>query len=363
MTNLYNKHAVLACAGWSWGCHAPEFAPLMAGALVIFYCAWWWWGMKFTKINPPLPPGPLGLPIIGNLPFIKPELHRYFSDLSRIYGPVFKLRMGSVLAIVINSPSLAKEVLKVQDAIFANHDVPAAGVVGTFGGLNILWRPNGPRCNQLRKLVICEIMSKQSLDACTVLRQREVRRMVKEIHGKVSSSVNIYKQLSATALRVMMSTLWGDDPSQDLIEFRKRLDEIIITFAAPNVSDIFPILEQVSWFYGVFESMIKNRRNIRDDEKEKENISKDFMQQLLELHWRGDEKNSLSINEVKALLLLLHIALPQQIEGEGVVALMALGCSANYVGKWDTLWIDVIIGLMRHTRVSVIDHLWLHKQI
>ncbi|PPR84487.1 hypothetical protein GOBAR_AA36225 [Gossypium barbadense] len=222
--------------------------------------------------------------------------------------PSFKLRMGRVLAIVINSPSLANEVLKVQDAIFANRDVPVSSVVGTFGGLNILWRPNGPRFNQLRKLVICEIMSKQSLDACYVLRQREVRRMVKEIHGKVGSSVNIYKQLSATALRVMMSTLWGDDPSQDLIEFRKRLDEIIVTFAARNVSDLFPILapfdlqgieskakEQLSWFYGMME-------------KEEEKISKDFMQQLLELHWRGDEKNSLSINEVKALLLDLMVA-------------------------------------------------------
>ncbi|KAK8358465.1 hypothetical protein V6Z12_A04G021500 [Gossypium hirsutum] len=277
--------------------------------------------MKFTKISPPLPPGPLGLPIIGNLPFIKPELHRYFSDLSRVYGPIFKLRMGSVLAIVINSPSLANEVLKVQDAIFANRDVPAAAVVGTFGGLNILWRPNGPRCNRLRKLVICEIMSKQSLDACYVLRQQEVRRMVKEIHGKVGSSVNIYKQLSATALRVMMSRLWGDDPSQDLIEFRKRLDEFIVTSATPNVSDLFPILapfdlqgieskakEQLSWFYGVFESMMKNRRNIIDDGKEKEKISKDFMQQLLELHWRGDDKNSLSNNEEKALLLDLMVA-------------------------------------------------------
>ncbi|KAL1174571.1 hypothetical protein V6Z11_A04G022900 [Gossypium hirsutum] len=229
--------------------------------------------------------------------------------------------MGSVLAIVINSPSLANEVLKVQDAIFANRDVPAAAVVGTFGGLNILWRPNGPRCNRLRKLVICEIMSKQSLDACYVLRQQEVRRMVKEIHGKVGSSVNIYKQLSATALRVMMSRLWGDDPSQDLIEFRKRLDEFIVTSATPNVSDLFPILapfdlqgieskakEQLSWFYGVFESMMKNRRNIIDDGKEKEKISKDFMQQLLELHWRGDDKNSLSNNEEKALLLDLMVA-------------------------------------------------------
>nr|KJB39362.1 hypothetical protein B456_007G008600 [Gossypium raimondii] len=292
MTNLCNKHTILACEGWSWGCHAPEFAPLTAAALVIFCCAWWCWGMKFTKINPHLPLGLLGLPIIGNLPFIKVELHRYFSDLSRIYGPIFKLRMESVFAIVINSPSLANEVLKIQDAIFANHDVPAAAVVGTFGGLNILWTPNGPRYNRPRKLVICEIMSKQSLDACYVLHRREVRRMVKEIYGKV-----------------------------DLIEMRKRLDELIRTFAAANVFDLFPILapfdlqgieskakEQLSWFYGVFESMIKNRRNIGDDGKEKEKISKDFMQQLLELHYRGDDKNSLFINEVKALLLDLMVA-------------------------------------------------------
>ncbi|TYJ38856.1 hypothetical protein E1A91_A04G022700v1 [Gossypium mustelinum] len=369
MTNLYNKHAVLACEGMSWGCRAPEFAPRMAGALVIFCCAWWWWGMKLTKINPPLPPGPLGLPIIGNLPFIKPELHRYFSDLSRIYGPIFKLRMGSVFAIVINSPSLANEVLKVQGAIFANRDVPATAVVGTFGGLNILWRPNGPRCNQLRKLVICEIMSKQSLDACYVLRQREVRRMVKEIHGKVGSSVNIYKQLSATSLRVMMSTLWGDDPSQDLIEFRKRLDEFIVTSATPNVSDLFPILapfdlqgiqskakEQLSWFYGVFESMMKNRRNSRDDGKEKEKISKDFMQQLLELHWRGDDKNSLSINEVKALLLDLMIAGTDTIPTTVEWAMTELLC------HWDKMKklveeLDTVVGNQNTVKDSHIPQL------
>ncbi|KAG4149984.1 hypothetical protein ERO13_D05G367200v2 [Gossypium hirsutum] len=264
--------------------------------------------------------------------------------------------MGSVLAIVINSPSLAKEVLKVQDAIFANHDVPAATVVGTFGGINILWRPNGSRCNQLRKLVVCEIMSKQSLDACYVLRQREVRRMVKEIHGKVGSSVNIYEQLSATALRVMMSTLWGDDPSQDLIEFRKRLDEIVITFGAPNVSDFFPILapfdlqgieskgkEQVSWFYGVFESMIKNRRNIRDDGKEKENIRKDFMQQLLELHWRGDEKNSLSINEVKALLLDMMVAGTDTVPTAVEWAMTELLCHRDKMTKL-VKELDMVVG-------------------
>ncbi|MBA0588893.1 hypothetical protein Gorai_017671, partial [Gossypium raimondii] len=59
---------------WSWGC----YAALKLAALVIFYCAWWWRAKKFTKTNPPLPPGPRGLPIIANLPFIRVMMSTLF---------------------------------------------------------------------------------------------------------------------------------------------------------------------------------------------------------------------------------------------------------------------------------------------
>ncbi|GMJ10865.1 cytochrome P450, family 706, subfamily A, polypeptide 6 [Hibiscus trionum] len=323
MINSYEKATVFACQGWSWGCLAhtttkPE-ATLTAAVIAVF-CFAWWWIKKFTNINPPLPPGPRGFPILGSIPFIKPDLHRYFVELSEFYGPIFKLQLGTKACIVINSPSIAKEVLKDHDAIFANRDTPAATIVGMYGGVDIVWRPNGPDFIRLRKLLLHQVMSKSRLDASCELRRREVRQMMKDVHGKIGSPVNLGEQVALTTVKVMITTLWGgsSERSSDLIEFKKRIDEFIRLMGTPNVSDFLPVLapfdlqgiqskskKLLSWFYGIFESMIMNRLKTEDAGK---NISKDFLQQLLELNQTGDDGNiSLSNDEVKALLLDMMI--------------------------------------------------------
>ncbi|GMJ10864.1 cytochrome P450, family 706, subfamily A, polypeptide 6 [Hibiscus trionum] len=321
MINLFEKFTILACQGWSWGCHThttvkPE-ATLMAAVLVIF-CFAWWWTKKFTNINPPLPPGPRGLPIVGNLPFIKPDLHRYFAELSEIYGPIFKLQLGVKTCIVINSPPIAKAVLKDHDAIFANRDIPAAAIAGMFGGVDIVWRPNGPDFIRLRKLLLRELMSKSRLDASYELRQRGVRQMMKDLHGKIGSSVNIGEQVALSTVKLMITSLWGgsSERSSDLIEFKKRLEEFVNLAGGPNVSDFLPLLapfdlqgiesksrKLLSWFYGKFESVIMNR--LKTEDVGDDQISKDFLQQLLDLKQRGDDQ--ISDNEIKALLLDMMI--------------------------------------------------------
>ncbi|KAK6250471.1 hypothetical protein SCA6_004476 [Theobroma cacao] len=329
MPDFYNEVAVLACEGWSWCCEGlatyniiRAAAIVLAAALATFCYAWW--ANKFTKSTPPLPPGPPGMPILGNLPFIQPDFYQYVVKLSQIYGPIIKLQLGSKICIVISSPSVAKEVLKDHDAIFANHDTPAGAIVGMYGGLDIAWRPNGPELHKLRKLVVRGIMSKRSLDACYTLRRREIRRMVKDIYGKVGSPVNIGEQMFLTSLNVMVSMLWGDSLNGEErstlgIEFRRRLVEFVELFGAPNVSDLFPVLtpfdlqgiqsktkKNLSWFYEFFESVIVHRTKVEqaDGEGKKKEESKDFLQQLLELNQRGDDETSLSMNEVKALMLI-----------------------------------------------------------
>ncbi|KAK6262195.1 hypothetical protein QUC31_008011 [Theobroma cacao] len=332
MSGFYDKVAVLACEGWSWCCEGlatyniiRAAAIVLAAALATFCYAWW--ANKFTKSTPPLPPGPPGMPILGNLRFIQPDFYQYVVKLSQIYGPIIKLQLGSKICIVISSPSVAKEVLKDHDAIFANHDTPAGAIVGMYGGLDIAWRPNGPELHKLRKLVVRGIMSKRSLDACYTLRRREIRRMVKDIYGKVGSPVNIGEQMFLTSLNVMVSMLWGDSLNGEErstlgIEFRRRLVEFVELFGAPNVSDLFPVLtpfdlqgiqsktkKNLSWFYEFFESVIVHRTKVEqaDGEGKKKEESKDFLQQLLELNQRGDDETSLSMNEVKALMLDLIV--------------------------------------------------------
>ncbi|KAL1204465.1 Cytochrome P450 76C1 [Cardamine amara subsp. amara] len=62
---------------------------------------------------------PPGWPIIGNIRHIIGKApHRSLANLSRVYGPVMSLRLGS-LTTVVTSSDAAREVLKTLDLVFS----------------------------------------------------------------------------------------------------------------------------------------------------------------------------------------------------------------------------------------------------
>ncbi|GAY41418.1 hypothetical protein CUMW_059290 [Citrus unshiu] len=110
----------------------------LVSVLAVVYFAWN--VKKSRKANAKLPPGPRGLPVVGYLPFLgTTDLHKKFTELSGVYGPIFKLWLGNKLCVVVSSPSLVKQVVRDQDTTFAYRDPPIAGLVATFGGNDIAW--------------------------------------------------------------------------------------------------------------------------------------------------------------------------------------------------------------------------------
>ena len=72
--------------------------------------------------NKKLPPGPVGVPVLGYLPFLDVDhLGKSFKDLGKKFGDVFSLRVGTEMAVVLNSYEAIKRAFA-QEELTARPD-------------------------------------------------------------------------------------------------------------------------------------------------------------------------------------------------------------------------------------------------
>ncbi|KAH7668429.1 Cytochrome P450 E-class group I protein [Dioscorea alata] len=282
---------------------------------------------RWRRRSPPLPPGPTGFPLVGSLFSLDPDLHTYFASLAKTYGPIFSIKLGTKLGIVISSPAIAKEVLQENDAIFANRDVPAVAHVIAYGGSDIAWSPYGPTWRMLRKVCVREMLSKASLDGVYKLRRREMRAMVVDLKNSSGKAVDVGDQMFLTVMNVITSTLWGGtvegEEGRSAVgkEFREVVSEITELLGQPNLSDFFQRLrwmdlqgierkmkKYLQRFDGIFKRIIEKKKKKEGDE----GGVKDFLDFMLKLEKEGaDDANKSSttttttftMTHVKALLM------------------------------------------------------------
>ncbi|PIA34223.1 hypothetical protein AQUCO_03800069v1 [Aquilegia coerulea] len=291
-------------------------------AVVTFFIAlsvilWFNWVFKKPKKkNPPLPPGPRGLPLIGNLLSLEPNLPSCLAKLSKPYGPIIKIKIGTRLCIVINSASVAKEVLKDHDTIFANRDISAVAYAGSFGGTDLVWSPLGDHWRMLRKICVRELLSSSRLDALYDHRRKEVRDMVNKIYLENCKPLNIGDQIFLAMFSVMSNMMWGgtlqgEEKKRFTAEFREVLESLIPLIMAPNISDLFPVLAMFDiqglarkmkninkWFAAKFDFVIDRRLGMKDQDE-----NKDFLQVLLQFKEYGDQKTPFTTTHIKGLFL------------------------------------------------------------
>lgn len=109
---------------------------------------------KNPNSNLRLPPGPRGLPIIGNLHRLNGLPHRWFHQLSAIYGPVMFLRLGFTPVVVISSSEAAEEVLKTKDLETCSRTKLMA--TGKLSFKDITFAPYTDSWREYRKVAVME---------------------------------------------------------------------------------------------------------------------------------------------------------------------------------------------------------------
>ncbi|KAL3818182.1 hypothetical protein ACJIZ3_004087 [Penstemon smallii] len=291
---MYTKLSNTLSNAWSWWWQsnnpADDQARLVLTSAIALLTVLWFFlffiRKSSTNKTPPLPPGPKGLPLLGNLLSLDPELHTYFSNLTQKYGPIYTLKLGQKIGIVITSPAIAKEVLKDQDTTFANRDVPVAGLEAAYGGSDIVWNPYGPEWRMLRKVCVREMLSNNTLDSVYALRRKELRETISYLYSRAGSPVNVGEQMFLTMMNVITSMLWGGtvkgvERAGLGAEFKQLVGEMTAFLGMPNISDFYPGLSRFDLqgiqkkmnglakrFDGIFENMIAQRLKINGEGNE-----------------------------------------------------------------------------------------------
>lgn len=192
----------------------------------------------------PYPPGPKGLPIIGNLMMKDQMNHRGLAKLAERYGGLFHLKIGFVHVMVVSRPEEARQVLQVQDKIFSNRPVSIAIDYLTYGGVDMVFAHCGPFWRNMRKLFIMQLFSRKRTETWQSIRD-EVDCLVPALASRAGTPVNIGEEVFNLTKNVIYRAALGTKMSEGQNEFLAVLQELSQLFGTLNIADYIPCL---TWF-------------------------------------------------------------------------------------------------------------------
>ncbi|XP_057490886.1 6,7,8-trihydroxycoumarin synthase-like [Actinidia eriantha] len=277
---------------------------------------------KFKKTHPP---GPLGLPLVGNLHQMhNSSTHIYLFQLAQKYGPLVSIQLGSRPTLVVSSANIAKEFLKTHDRACSVRPFSLGRHKLSYNGLDLAFSPYNDYWRVIRKICTLNLFNSKTVQSFRLIREDEVSRMVKKISLLASSSkvANLSELLISLASTVTCRIAFGeryDDDGYERSRFHGILIETQALMAMFFVSDYFPTMggwiDKVSGLFGRLEKNFKEMdlfyQSVIDahlDPNRPQSKQQDIIDILLQL--RNDPLTSvhLTLDHIKAMLLDLLIA-------------------------------------------------------
>ncbi|KAL9303281.1 hypothetical protein ACSQ67_020544 [Phaseolus vulgaris] len=201
---------------------------------------------------PKLPPGPPSYPIIGNILQLWPsKLHQTLHKLSKTYGPIMTVKIGTITTVVISSPTIAKEALQKKDQALASRFIPESVQALSHDESSLVFLPVSTKWKTLRKVCATKIFCIQQLDSTQALRQRKMKDLVDYLHEccEKGHAIDIGETAFTTVLNAISNTLFSLDlasySSGISQKFRSVISSVLAEASKPNIADYYPIFRRL----------------------------------------------------------------------------------------------------------------------
>uniref|UniRef100_A0A9J8D1T1 Cytochrome P450, family 2, subfamily Y, polypeptide 3 n=1 Tax=Cyprinus carpio carpio TaxID=630221 RepID=A0A9J8D1T1_CYPCA len=242
-----------------------ELSSSLVLVLVLAVLMLVWWKGKASGFY--LPPGPLALPLIGNLLIMdKRAPFKSFMQWSKTYGPVMTVYLGPQRMVVLVGYDAVKEALVDQAEDFSSRaPIPFPNrVVKGYGTSNLsfslhymfagLLISNGDRWRQLRRFTLTTLrdfgMGRKRMERWI---QEESRHLLKSFEETKSTPVDPIFFLSRAVSNVICSLVFGqrfDYEDKNFLGLLQILSRLLRFGSSPwgQLYNIFPrLMEHLSW--------------------------------------------------------------------------------------------------------------------
>ncbi|CAN4128073.1 unnamed protein product [Withania somnifera] len=223
-----------------------------------------------------LPPGPWKLPLIGSMLHLIGAL------------PHHALRnLGKLMQLLVSSPRLAKEILKVHDLSFASRPKLMASDIN----MEITGK-------LMRIICISELLSAKMVKSFGIIRQDEVHNLVISIHSIPNDVVNMSKKVFRLTSSVICRSAFGKvwDDRDNLLMITR---EVLSLSGGFDVEDFFPSWTSLHKISGMRSKLMSMHQKI--DEKLEKIINEH--KENRDMFFGGTETSSTTIQWVSSELM------------------------------------------------------------
>ncbi|XP_030845749.1 cytochrome P450 2J2 [Strongylocentrotus purpuratus] len=311
------------------------------GVVIFLLCFW------VVRRPKNLPPGPWSLPIIGYN--FKPGLiHEAYMDLAKKYGPIFSLRRGSFVFVILNDRESITQALVKSGEFFSDRFVPghfnwSIPDPGKKGKLHTtIAFSNGKPWVDLRRFALPALRSfgfgKQSLVPQINLEARYLSEEIRNLRGEPTDLATTFSKATANIICQLLFSQRYEYSDGEMSRILKSMDEFLSLIHETDLVNIFETLIHTPRYKPYRESIFSDRDfimshlnshretfqkdNIRDftDAFLADDISKEFE---LEHFWRvlldffiGGTDTTASVTSWTILFLSVHPDVQRKVQAE-----------------------------------------------